>query len=400
MPFKKFILGMIFLTLCGCAAPVPKEGYPSKEPLSFRAKEISRPLVDDGDKSSLTRAIEKSLTFTNEKNSTALPTGNSKATLADFLPPDPIRRSLTLFYEILLATPDPEEIDKRVRERFTFWEVTQGGREQPVLLTGYYEPVFEGSLERGGDYQFPLYRRPDDLSEFPAGRNSGGKQVGRKENGQIVSYYSRQEIDEKGVLQGKGYELAWLKDPWERYVLHVQGSGQVRLPDGRILRVGFAGSNGRAYRSIGRFLVERGFFAESELSLGRVRAFLKQYPERLAETLSTNERYIFFRFLSTQEEGPVGALGVSLTAGRSIATDFSVFPRGALAYLIAWEPVFDEQGRWVGKKMLRRFVLNQDTGAAMKGPCRVDLFMGSGERAGWAAGEMREEGEIYFLQAK
>jgi membrane-bound lytic murein transglycosylase A len=396
---KKSVLGVIFLIFFGCAAPIPEKPPPSKH-LSFRTKEISGHLTDDGDKSSLIRAIEKSLTFTGQKDSTGPISGSPRAALEDLRSPDQVRRSLILFLEILSVTPDPEELDKILRERFTFWEATYAGQAQPVLLTGYYEPVFEGRLEREGDYRFPLYRRPDDLVEFSPEGTPGGKKVGREENGRMIPYYSREEIDEKGVLQGRGYELAWLKDPWERYVLHVQGSGKIVLPDGRILRVGFSGSNGRAYRSIGRFLVDRGFLAERDLSLERVRAFLEQNPECFAETLSANERYVFFRFLPNQEEGPIGALGVPLTEGRSIATDFSVFPKGALAYLIGWEPVFDEQGRRVGKKLFRRFVLNQDTGAAMKGPFRADLFMGSGERAGWAAGEMREEGKIYLLLAR
>jgi membrane-bound lytic murein transglycosylase A len=163
--------------------------------------------------------------------------------------------------------------------------------------------------------------------------------------------------------------------------------------------VGFAASNGRPYRSIGRVLVEQGFLAEQELSLWRVKEYLRQHPEQLEETFNANERYIFFRFLPGKE-GPIGALGFPLTSGRSIATDHSIFPGGALAYIISAQPVFDEAGKLMGKKTLRRFVLNQDTGAAMKGPGRVDLFIGSGEQAGMAAGEMREEGKIYFLQAK
>jgi membrane-bound lytic murein transglycosylase A len=163
--------------------------------------------------------------------------------------------------------------------------------------------------------------------------------------------------------------------------------------------VGFSGSNGRPYRSIGRYLIARGSLAEKPLSLSRVKEFLQRNPERVAETFNANERYIFFRFVPGKE-GPIGALGFPLTAGRSIATDQAIFPQGALAYLIAQQPIFDEAGRLKGRKTLRRFVLNQDTGTAMKGPERVDLFCGSGEQAGMTAGEMCEEGKIYFLQTR
>jgi membrane-bound lytic murein transglycosylase A len=291
-----------------------------------------------------------------------------------------------IFRDILRNAPDGAEFERRVREAFSFWDVTRLDEAKPILLTGYYEPVVEGQLKPGGEYLYPIYRRPEELALIRAKNPS-------------APYYSRKEIDSQGILQGKGYELAWLKDPWERYVLHVQGSGQVRLPDGITIRVGFAASNGRPYRSIGRYLVERGFLNEQELSLSRVREFLLRHPERRDEIFNANERYIFFRFVPGKE-GPIGALGFPLTAGRSVATDLAVFPPGALAYLIARQPVFDEGGRQIAKKDLRRFVLNQDTGAAMIGSERVDLFCGSGDQAGMVAGALREEGKIYFLQAK
>jgi membrane-bound lytic murein transglycosylase A len=225
------------------------------------------------------------------------------------------------------------------------------------------------------------------------------KKIGRIEKGEFIPYYSRAEIDSRGVLEGKGYELAWLKDPWERFVLHIQGSGQIRLPDGKILRVGFANSNGRPYRSIGQYLVQLGYFPDTNLSLRRVREFLRDHPEKAEELLNQNERYVFFRPMP-EGDGPFGSLGFPVTAGRSIAVDHSVYPQGALAYLIAQQPVLNGGGKSVGKTSLRRFVLNQDTGAAMKGSGRIDLFCGTGEKAGLTAGEMREEGKIYFLLAK
>ena len=219
------------------------------------------------------------------------------------------------------------------------------------------------------------------------------------ENGVAVPYYSRGEIDTGGVLKGRRLELAWLKDPWDRFVLHIQGSGQVRLPDGKIIRVGFAASNGRPYRSIGRYLIDRGFIREKEVSMERIREFLREDPGRAEEIYNVNERYIFFHSLS-EVEGPLGALGVPLTPGRSVATDPAIFPRGALAYLVSRQPLFDEAGKKMGWKPIRRFVFNQDAGAAIKGPARVDFFFGAGEEAGRAAGEMKEEGKIYFLMAK
>jgi membrane-bound lytic murein transglycosylase A len=294
-------------------------------------------------------------------------------------------------------------LGRRVRENFVFHEVRRADSSSSILLTGYFEPVLEGSLVAGGEYRYPLYGRPDDLLEQRPEENSREKGVSRRvvrmEGGQAVPYYSRRQIDTEGALQGRGLELVWLRDAWERFVLHIQGSGQVRLPDGRTIRVGYAASNGRPYRAIGRYLREQGYLQGKEMSMERIGAFLQSNPERAEEILTINERYIFFRLLA-DSEGPLGALGFPLTPGRSIATDLTLFPPGALAYLVSRQPELDESGKLTGWKELRRFVLNQDAGGAILGPGRVDLFFGSGDRAGRAAGEMKEEGKIYFLLAK
>ena len=399
MKLKLLIAGCLIFLLGGCLPPVTREPLPPEKPPFYPEQKSVYPLTDDADRGSLQTAVERSLAHLAKKTSAANSPVSLQGTMGNLFSPAKLHHSLAIFREILSKASDEAELDRRIREAFTFWEVTSGGGTRPILLTGYYEPVVEGQLEPGGGYLYPIYRRPEELIEKKAGDNSGEWASKNRIGGQGVPYYSRKEIDCQGVLQGKGYELAWLKDPWERFVLHVQGSGQVRLPDGKILRVGFAASNGRPYRSIGRILVERGFLTEQELSLARVKEFLGQHPERMDEIFNANERYIFFRFIPGKE-GPIGALGFPLTAGRSVATDPAIFPPGALAYLISQQPVFDEAGTRMAKRPLRRFVLNQDTGAAIKGPGRVDFFCGSGEAAGKIAGAMREEGKIYFLDAK
>lgn len=411
---RKFSIALMLLSLLSCRAPAPKPAFPPGElaprpPLrpgeriQFLEREFTAYPGDDGDQESLRRAAEKSLLYLSKKSSRK--PARVPAASGELFTPARVERSLLLFREILINSRG-EEFGRRVRQNFRIWEAARGDVSRPVLLTGYYEPVIEASPRPGGEYRFPIYRRPADLKELSSGEvlpGGRGKQVVRMERGRPVPYYSRQEIDSHGVLRGRGDELFWLKDPWERFVLHVQGSGQIRTPDGQRVRVGFAVSNGRPYRSIGRHLVERGLISEKELSLRRVREYLAQNPARLEETFNANERYVFFRVLAaavSPAEGPAGALGVALTAGRSVATDLDVFPRGGLAYLAAQQPVVDGKGRWRGKKSFTRFVLNQDTGAAMRGPERVDLFCGSGEEAGAVAGEMHEEGRIYFLLAK
>jgi len=362
------------------------------------------PLTDDGDKKSLLAAIDKSLIFLERKIAGEAPFRSLPGSFGSFFTPEKTRQTLKLFRDISFFSADQSELETKVNEKFSFIGRPDEDMGPPLLLTGYYEPVLEGSLEPREGYRYPIYRLPDDLVEIRNGNSSfengnGKRKIGRMEKGELVPYHSREEIDSHGVLLGKGYELAWLKDPWERFVLHIQGSGQIRIPGGKIFRVGFAGSNGRPYRGIGQYLVKLGCIPEQDLSLRRVREFIRESPERAEEIFNQNERYIFFRSIES-EEGPYGSLGVSLTAGRSIATDHSVYPQGALAYLIARRPVLNGGGKPLGKVPLRRFVLNQDTGAAMKGSCRVDFFWGTGEKAGMMAGELRDEGKIYFLTEK
>ncbi len=403
MPLKQFSLLLVLFTLLSCVPPPPKEPFRKEEPPVRLGEEIL-PLTDDGDRKSLLAAIDKSLEFLEKKISGGNLSGPLPGSFGSFFTPGKTRRTLKLFRDIYFFSADQSELERKVNEKFAFIGKPEEDMGQRLLLTGYYEPVLEGSLEPREGYRYPIYRLPDDLVEIRNGNSSfgngnGNRKIGRMERGDWVPYHSREEIDSQGILRGKGYELAWLKDPWERFVLHIQGSGQIRTCDGKLFRVGYAGSNGRPYRGIGQYLVKMGCFPEKDLSLRRVREFIRENPERAEEIFNQNERYIFFRSIEGGE-GPYGSLGVSLTAGRSIATDHRVYPQGALAYLIARQPVLNGGGRTIGKAPLRRFVLNQDTGAAMKGSCRVDFFWGTGEKAGLMAGELRDEGKIYFLTGK
>ncbi len=353
---------------------------------------------DDGDKDSLITAIENSLNYlelkiSSLKNKEELT--NRASLLHDF---QKRQRMLLRLLKIIKEDLSQEAFAQAINKEFFLKEVSKGG----ILLTGYFEPIFWGSLKKDAEFQYPLYRPPDDLVEITKGINKE-KKFGRIVKGRLVPYYSREEIDKKGILQGKGYEILWLKDPWERFLLHVQGSGRIKLFDGQIYAVKYAASNGRPYRSIGQHLVKMGFIEEQELSLRKVKDFFQKNPNLLEDFLNINERYIFFRAQPLTPErlkGPEGALDFSLTPGRSIATDHSFYPPGGLCYLISTLPVIDRFGQVIGRKKINRFVLNQDKGAAMKGAARVDLFMGSGPEAELLAGEMKEEGKIYVLGIK
>jgi membrane-bound lytic murein transglycosylase A len=293
------------------------------------------------------------------------------------------------------SLPDTDLADY-VRARFEFYR--SGGREGGALFTGYFEPILDGRRRREGAFVHPLYRRPDDLIEIRLGDFADGWAgvtiYGRVAGGKLAPYYTRREIDGDHVLDGRGLETAWLDDPVARYFLQVQGSGILRLEDGTELRVGFAGSNGKPYTSIGRLLVDDGSLLAGQATAPAIQAFLRAHPERRDEILFHNERYVFFREVA---DGPIGRLGVKLTAGRSIAVDVSLYPLGTLAYVETQAPRVDSAGQPAGRRPLHRLVLAQDSGAAIAGPGRVDLFFGTGDAAGLVAGSMSSRGELYFL---
>jgi membrane-bound lytic murein transglycosylase A len=352
-------------------------------------------IADDLDPESLRAAIRQSVSYLKR-----LPPDRvvgeqpRRFTAADVL------NSLLAFDEILDRRDCPECWAKEFDERFELIPSSTDGASLDVLFTGYYQPVIEGSLISTAEYRYPLYGKPADLIAAEQVTLSPGTKteriVGRLEGENLVPYYSRREIDDLGSLRGRGYEIAWLKDPIDLFFLHIQGSGILKLPDGRRVGVGYAAQNGRAYRSIGRLLIDDGKIPEEEMSMQRLRRYLREHPEEMSEILAYNESYVFFRFV----EGPLGSLEVPVTAGRSIATDPRLFPKGALAFIETQEPVIDAAGRLVGWKPFSRIVLNQDAGGAIRGFQRVDLFFGTGDEAAAAAGYMNSRGRLYFLALK
>lgn len=286
-------------------------------------------------------------------------------------------------------------------ERFELIPSTSDSELQNVLFTGYYQPVIEGSLVPTPEYAYPIYGTPADLivAEQVTLTPSmvSEKVIGRLQGEEFVPYYSRREIDEFGSLRGGGYELAWVKNPVDLFFLHIQGSGILQLEDGRRLQVGYAGANGRPYRSIGRLLIERGKIPREEMSMQRLRGYLTEHRDEQKEILAHNESYVFFRFL---QDSALGSLEVPVTAGRSIATDARLFPKGALAVILTERPVLDGAGEIIAWRPFSRFVLNQDTGGAIRGPQRVDLYFGTGTQAGAEAGYMNRPGKLYFISLR
>ncbi|MDB5407183.1 MAG: murein transglycosylase [Rhodospirillales bacterium] len=263
--------------------------------------------------------------------------------------------------------------------------------ERTGLFTGYYEAELHGSRLRDGKFTTPLLKRPPDLVMVelglfrPAWR--GERIAGRVEAGQLKPYASRAEI-ERGALAQRKLELFWVDDPVDAFFLQIQGSGRVILTDGSVVQLGYDGQNGQAYVPIGRLLADRGLLPREDVSMQSIRAWLAGHPDDAAALMNENPSYVFFREL--HGDGPLGAQGVVLTPGRSLAVDRSFLALGVPLWLDAADPA-EARGR------LRRLVIAQDTGGAIRGPVRGDVFWGYGAAAAARAGTMKDRGSYYML---
>jgi membrane-bound lytic murein transglycosylase A len=272
---------------------------------------------------------------------------------------------------------------------FEPWRIAN--RDEPEgLLTGYYEPELAGDRRRRGPFRHPLYLDPKDRQVVDLGdfkkELAGRKIVGLVRGGRFRPYWDRAEI-ERGALAGRGLEMLWVRDPVALFFLQIQGSGRVRLPDDSIVRVGYAAQNGHDYTPIGRVLIERGELAREEVSLQTIRAWLREHPSEAEELMNANRSYVFFRVLPG--DSPVGAEGVELTAGHSIAIDPRFLPYGLPVWLDSTLPAAAEIGR-ASDVPFSRLTIAQDTGGAIRGPVRVDLFLGPGAEAEATAGRMKQ----------
>lgn len=278
-------------------------------------------------------------------------------------------------------------------EYFTPYVVYDDGDVQG-LFTGYYEPLLHGSTERSDVFNTPLYMMPEDLVQVDLGRFSddlkGKKISGRVEGNDFVPYPDRAAID-TGALDGRDLELVWVDDPVDAFFLHIQGSGLVEMTDGSRMRVGYAGQNGRSYYAIGRELIKRGDLDKENVSLQSIRAWLDQNPDQAAEFMQLNPSYIFFRKL--EGDGPLGAQGVALTPMASLAVDRRVYPYGMPLLLQADAPM-------AGAAPLNRVMVAQDTGGAIRGAVRGDVFWGAGEQAALMAGHMKSQGRFWVFLPK
>lgn len=367
-----------------------------KELFLLRPSEVPD-FLDDGDWADLKHAIQQSLQYYRllPKNE-SLPLGKGRVKVSD------LAASLEKFLEFLEEEPSKEELARWVRREFQV--VRSGGaknqgRPKPtVLFTAYHEYFLSAKLSPDQEYRYPLYAKPPDLIEFR--KKNGERIVRRKKGKKLVRYYTRKEIDSKKVLKGRGLEIAWAKSPLDILFLQIQGSGWILVPgSNEKYHIRYAADNGHPYRSVGRHLIESGAIPKEKFSREKMIEYLEGLPEKKRQqVLNHNPRYIFFEVVSATHPTR-GSLRVPLTAGRSIATDHKIFPKGALAFIETELPVEGSDGNW-RTKPLTRFVLNQDEGGAIQGPGRVDFFIGGGEDAAKTAQRMWSPGELYFLLKK
>jgi len=392
-----FILFIYIIGLCGCY-PSLKEAAQRPEQALIPVKKYLYPeFHDDMDLGTLIKAIKMNLEYLDRLDPEYIFFyGPHKFTCRQ------VRESQETFLKLILNVHEPEQLNREIKKNFHIYKAAGRVGNRHVLFTGYFEPIFEASLRPDEGFKYPVYSLPDNLMKIDLSLfNEKFKDeniIGRIEGNNVLPYYSRKQIEVEKVLNNKNLEIAWLKDPVDVAFLHIQGSGRLKLPDGNIISVGYAASNGRPYRSIGRYMLDKGYMSREEMSMQGIRGYLLGHPEVIDEVLNYNPSYVFFRILDS--DGPLGNIDVPLTAGRSIALDSRIFPKGAICFLTCEKPVINSNGEIESWTKFSRFVMNQDTGGAIKGAGRADIFWGSDQYAELAAGHMNHDGELYILIKK
>ena len=293
----------------------------------------------------------------------------------------------------VLAAPPVDEgaARKFIEESFSAWAVVSAEGTAEGLITGYYEPVLPGNRTRTDRFRHPVFGVPEDLVavdlESVNPELKGLRLRGRLEGNRLVPYWSRGEIEDRTALRAP--VLAWVEDPVELFFLQIQGSGQIDLAQGERLRLGYADQNGHPFRSMGRYLIQRGELSLEQASMQGIKAWAAANPRKLREALDSNPSYVFFREMPVGQDGPIGTLGAPLTAGHSVAVDPRYVPLGAPVFLATTLPLSTQP--------LHRLMAAQDTGGAIRGAARADFFWGTGNEAGTLAGRMRQQGRMWIL---
>jgi membrane-bound lytic murein transglycosylase A len=393
---KRLITALILLLPLFACAPSPRTVTRPEDALERVSRWRQVTLSDDLEFRDIVVSARRSLEYYQKLPAgTPVPLGPDSVTALDM--------AVTLQNFLLIVENDSlttEQKLARIKSDFTLYRAVGSGGSGKVLFTGYYEPKLSCRTSADATYRYPLYRRPDDILEIDLTPFGSGfpknKIFGRLEGKRVVPYYTREEIDGRRILAGRDLEILWCADIVDIYILQVQGSGKADMGDGTIVSVLYDSSNGRPYSSIGKYLIDTGAMTRENMSMQAIRQYLRDNPDKLAKVLDQNQSYVFFRL----DRGPsLGNIGVALTPGRSIATDSRLFPKGALGLMVSRKPVI-ENGVIKDWAPFTRFVMNQDTGGAIKGAGRADVFFGQGPEAELSAGNLQQEGELYFLVRK
>jgi membrane-bound lytic murein transglycosylase A len=387
-----YLLLSTTIIIIGCRAPLKKAVAPQYDKPLLPGQPALRKITNPAeipdftlacfDVEGLKPAVERSLNYL------------SKPSSKGFFPVCDINHqmavdSLKEFLTLLDSGMKGSDLDATIGDRFDVYMSVGCDDNGTVLFTGYYTPIFEGSFTESSRFKYPLYKQPENLV-----KDTNGVVMGRRmADGSIIPYPPRAVIEDAMMLRGK--ELVWLADPFEAYIAHIQGSAKVRLSDGNLVTVGYVANNGQEYRSISQALVKEGKILGSQLSLATIIKYFKEHPDEVSRYTRLNPRYIFF---DKQEGDPHGSLNEPVTPMRTIATDKSIFPRGCLAFISTILPR-NESGNVV-LRPYSGFMLDQDTGGAIRAAGRCDVYMGVGDKAGELAGQTYQEGKLYYLFLK
>lgn len=380
-----------------CRPDVPKgiALRPVREPLELPTCDLFFPITDPERRQSirvdlasqgltswtqLESPVQRSLEYAlnMKQDQPALERGGMTLTWAQVV------RSLEEFLDLL---PHLDEHPDLLSNRFVWY-----GMSQKPLMTGYYTPEIEASLTKRPGYDFPIYGVPSDLMY---GNVRGTKNFYRVENGKVLPYYERGDMDVRHVLNGRGLEIAWAKDPVDVFYMQVEGAGRLRLPDGTSRNVLYGGKNGHGFTSLGRILHSKGFLPQGQLSKEHVRKYFSKHPEQMFQLMAENRSYVFFRL---EDAPPEGTIGKPLTPMVSLATDRELLPLGSVLAFEAEIPEA-ENGAPTGKRTVSGIGLAQDTGTAIKGP-RLDYYIGEGNAVEPIASRIMTPATVYLLISK
>ncbi|MBI4348682.1 MAG: MltA domain-containing protein [Elusimicrobia bacterium] len=384
------------------AAAVAVSTVPAVPPLRRLGPGEWPPIVDELDARSLAKAAEKSLKYLERLRSE--PKRFYRVGDVDVgagLLADTVRALVDAVRE----EQEPAALEARLKREFDLFESIGSDGAGKVVFSSYYQPVLPASLKQTRTFQYPIYRKPDDMVDVDmAAFNPKWKDekiLGRIQNGRLVPYFERRDIDVRQMLKGRRLEIAWLANQFDRLDLHIQGSGILELPNGKKVLAKYAANNSLPYKSVGMSVVGAGIMTRAEITHEKLRQYLTEHPEGESWLISQNPRYVFFDVVDLPEDGqPFGTTEQPLTPGRSIAIDPKAIPLGAVAYMRVPMPQANRTGELLGIFPTSRFMMCQDTGGAILGPGRVDIYMGHGPQAKTSAVNQWHEGRLFVLLKK